>query len=72
MMVLSDKRIGSRGADGRCQKQTVKSGMCAIFFADVHKFVITVYWPLGDMSLSVRKSQEGRERAVLGMHHCNT
>lgn len=41
------------------------------FFVDVHKFVITVYWPLGDISLSVRKSQEGRECAVFGLHHCN-
>lgn len=60
-MVLSDKRRGSRGADGRCQKQTVKSGMRAIFFfVDVHKFVITVYWPLGDVIVSEKVSRGKR------------
>lgn len=48
-------------ADGRCQKQTVKSGMCAIFFfVDVHKFVITVYWPLGDVIVSEKVSRGKR------------
>lgn len=42
-----------------------------LFLLALHTFVITVYWPLGDMSLSARTSQE-ESSAVFGLHHSNT
>lgn len=66
MMLLSDKRIGSRGdlwqlSDSTKNDRVVSMCKCVYISVVGHRFLITVYWPLGDVSLSARESREERE-----------
>lgn len=64
MMLLSDKRIGSRGGSWQLSETDSKKNdrpcVSECICVDAHRFVITIYWPVGDMSLSARESQEER------------